>query len=293
MKKLVAHTLSRREALAALGALAVSSQVPWGAAKAEAAAKPQMAIQLYTMRNPAKKDLPGTLKKIREMGWKYVQWSGMPGLPAEKIREALDEADLKAISCHCGVEPFEKDFDKEVAFWKTVGVTYAGPGGMMGDCKKTLKDWVRGAKRMDAVGAKLRGEGIQLMYHNHASEFESFPDDPRSKEDILLAETDPKNLVAELDIAWVQVGGVDPAAYIRKCKGRCPHVHAKDLAPKKEGEKGTKFTPLGQGIIDWDEVFAAGREAGIKWYTYEQDNGAGDPFDYAAASYEFLAKKLA
>jgi hypothetical protein len=30
----------------------------------------------------------------------------------------------------------------------------------------------------------------------------------------------------------------------------------------------------------------------IEWYIYEQDSGEGSPFDYAAASYEFLEKNL-
>ena len=82
--------LTRREALAALGLLALSrrttaSETPENTIASKA--KGRMALQLYTMREPARKDLSGTLKKVREMGWEYVQWSGMPNLPAEEIRE--------------------------------------------------------------------------------------------------------------------------------------------------------------------------------------------------------------
>ena len=52
-----------------------------------------IALQLYTMREPAKTDLAGMLKRVREMGWEYVQWSGMPSLPAHQIRAALDAAE--------------------------------------------------------------------------------------------------------------------------------------------------------------------------------------------------------
>ncbi len=67
-----------------------------------------MALQLYTLRDPAKQDLAGTLKKVREMGWEYVQWSGMPNLPADKIRAELDAAGLKAIAAHVAIEPSRK-----------------------------------------------------------------------------------------------------------------------------------------------------------------------------------------
>jgi sugar phosphate isomerase/epimerase len=281
--------LSRRQALAALGLLAVSSRTAWGAA--EAGKRPGMALQLYTMRDPAKKDLADTLKKVRAMGWEYVQWSGMPSLPAEKIREALDTAGLKAIAAHVSVETFEKDFDGQVRFWKTVGVKDVAPGGMMNDCKATLADWLKGAKRLDTLGAKLRAEGMRLTYHNHSWEFEKFADDPRAKLEILLESTSPENLGSELDIAWALAGGYDPAAFLRKYKGRFPVVHAKDVIPG-EGKRKAKLTPLGKGSVNWKEVFAAGPEAGIEWYIYEQDSGEGSPFEYAAESYQYLKQNL-
>jgi len=245
-----------------------------------------IALQLYTMREPAKTDLAGMLKRVREMGWEYVQWSGMPSLPAHQIRAALDAAGLKAISAHVGIEAFEKDFPAEVLFWNIVGVKNLGPGGMMNDCKDSLDAWMRGAKRLDAVGAKLRGVGIRLSYHNHASEFEKFEGDPRAKLDILMAETDPANLFAELDLAWVQVGGANPAEYIGKYANRCPVIHVKDLADKKKLGK-VYFTPLGKGVLDWPEIFKATRESGVEWYVYEQDTCV-DPFEDAKVSYEFL-----
>ena len=288
------HRISRRDALAALGAIAVTARA--GIGHAQEVDKPKIAIQLYTMRNPAKEDLAGTLKKVREMGWEYVQWSGMPDLSADQIRAALDTAGLKAIAAHCGVEPFETDFDAQVAFWKTVGVTAVGPGGMMGDCKETITDWIRGAKRLDAVGEKLQSVGMYLTYHNHAGELEKYEGDPRCKLDILAAETNPKNLIFELDLAWLAVGNADPSEFLRKYKGRCTQVHAKDAAfeegKRNDGTRKFKFTPLGQGDLNWDEIFAAGKEAGVKWWIYEQDSGEGSPFDYAQASYEFLSKRI-
>jgi sugar phosphate isomerase/epimerase len=280
--------LSRREAIGAFGVLALTCPTLLSGA---ASTKRKMALQLYTMRDPAKNDLAGTLKKCREMGWEYVQWSGMPSLSAEKIREALDTAGLKAISAHVGVEAFEKDFEANVKFWKTVGVRYLGPGGMMNDCKASLKDWLVGARRLDDLGAKLRAAGIRLSYHNHAWEFEKFPDDNRAKLDILMEATKPENLIAEVDLAWAYVGGADPAAYIRKSKGRLPLVHAKDVV-KAKGSQKQAFKPLGQGELNWPEIFAAGDEAGLEWYVYEQDSGEGSPFDFAHASYEFLVKQM-
>lgn len=282
------QVMSRREAMAAMGVAAAAACAPRVAEAKEKKSTKGIALQLYTLREPAKKDLADTLKKAREIGWEYVQWSGMPDMSAEDIRKALDAADLKAIAAHTSVESFEQDFDAAVKFWKTVGNTNVAPGGMMNDCRDSLEAWKRGAKRMDAVGAKLRTVGMRLSYHNHAGEFEKYPEDPRCKLDILMDETNPENLCAELDVAWVLAGGADPAAYIRKYKNRIVDIHVKDLASVKP----VKFAAIGKGILDWKAIFAAGREAKIEWYIYEQDNCNGDPFGCCKTSFEFMAKHL-
>ncbi len=277
--------MSRRKALGTLGMLALSSRMTWGA---NARPKAGMALQLFTVRDLAKKDLDGTLKKMADMGWRYVQWSAMPVLPADKIRAALDKAGLKCIACHTTIESFEKDFKGQVAFWKTVGNKDVAPGGMMKDCTANLEAWLRGAKRLDELGAKLRDVGMRLSMHNHMLEFDKFPNDPRTKHQILMDATKPENLCAELDIGWAAAAGVDVPAYIRKLSGRIKVVHAKDMI--LDGKKHT-ITAMGKGSLKWNEIFAAGKDAGIEWYTYEQDSGQGPVLDFVKTSYDYLSKQ--
>jgi sugar phosphate isomerase/epimerase len=161
----------------------------------------------------------------------------------------------------------------------------------MKDCLADLAAWKRGCKRLDVLGAKLRGVGMRLSFHNHQMEFEKFPGDARTKYDILMAETKPENLGGELDIAWALAAGVDPAGLFKGIlKGRCPVVHAKDVIPNADPKKH-KLVALGQGKVDWKGVFAAGREAGVEWYVYEQDRGDVPVWDFVQASYDFLSKQ--
>lgn len=252
---------------------------------------PKIALQLYTVRDPAKKNLPETLKKSRDIGFEYVQWSGMPKLNAEQIRAELDKAGLKAIAAHVGVEEFEKDFEANVKFWQTVGAKDVAPGGMMGDCTKDLEGWKRGAARLDALGAKLAAAGMRLSYHNHAHELEKFPEDPRTKLDILYESTSPKNLYCEFDLAWLHIGNVEEVAYLRKYANRCPVIHVKDVSKPSFFGK-SKFCPLGKGVLPWDEIFAVAEESGVEWYVYEQDSCDGDVFDAVRISYEFLKHNI-
>ncbi len=278
--------MTRRQALAALGFLGLASQAGLAAGKPKAG----IALQLYTLREPAKADLPGTLKRAADMGWRYVQWSGMPVTPADRIKALLDQAGLTCIAAHVSIEDFERNFEEEVAFWKTVGALDVAPGEMMKDCVENLAGWKRGARRLDELGAKLRAAGMRLSFHNHQMEFEKFLDDSRTKFDILMAETKPENLAAEIDIAWALAAGADPVALIRRLPGRCPVVHAKDVIPSPADKQHT-LVALGQGAVKWNDVFAAGRESGIEWYIYEQDRGAGTPWDFTRASLDFLSKQ--
>lgn len=248
-----------------------------------------IALQLYTVRDPAAKDLEGTLKRCRETGFEYVQWSGLPAGTAEQVRNVLDAAELKAIAAHIGTEDFEKDYAKHVRYWQHVGVPDLAVGGMMPDCHSALDRWLAGSARLDALGKRLRADGLRLSYHNHAFEFERFSGEARCKLDVLMDATGPAHLYAELDTAWVHVGGADPAAYIRKYARRCPVIHVKDLVETKDGQP--KFTPLGQGVLDWGGILKAAEEAHVEWLVYEQDTCDGDPLDSVAASYKFLAKR--
>ena len=162
--------------------------------------------------------------------------------------------------------------------------------GCMPDSELAVREQT--TKRLRAEGrAKLRDVGLRLSYHNHAVEFETFPGDDRRKLDILYEETGPENLFAELDTAWVQVAGADPAAYIRKYAHRCPVIHVKDLAAEKRNDR-VWFTPLGEGVLDWPAIFRAGDEAGVEWYAYEQDTCDRDPFEDARISFEFLKEHV-
>ena len=254
---------------------------------------PKIAIILYSVREPAQQDLAGTLRRVREAGFEHVQWSGMPPMDAEAVRGALETAGLKAIAAHCPVEPFEKDFDAQVAYWQHIGINDVAPGGMMGDCIDTLDDWRRGAARLNTLGARLRERGMRLSYHNHHWEFVRYDDDDRYRFDILYEETAPNNLYMELDVGWAHVGGVDPAEYIRTYRGRCPLLHIKDFDDNDIQDNGMPMTvPVGAGNVDWPSVIAAAKEAGTEWLIYEQDWHKGDPIEDARISYDFLASHV-
>jgi len=126
---------------------------------------------------------------------------------------------------------------------------------------------------------------MTLLYHNHDFEFVKDKDTGEYALDQLYREIPA--LQTQVDTCWVKVAGEDPAAYVRKYKGRAPIVHLKDFmiegkpgqmyeligADTEENEGGGKFEfrPLGHGVQDIPSLIDAAVDAGAKWVVCEQD----------------------
>src|SRR6476620_10357395 len=82
-------------------------------------------LQMYTVREDANADMEGTLRQIAEMGYEGVEFAGYAGVPAERMREVLDELNLKAIGSHVSLDNLIKDLQGEIAYLKTIGASYA------------------------------------------------------------------------------------------------------------------------------------------------------------------------
>ncbi|MEZ5351366.1 MAG: sugar phosphate isomerase/epimerase [Bryobacteraceae bacterium] len=146
-------------------------------------------------------------------------------------------------------------------------------------------------ERINAAIPQCAAAGIELYYHNHAFEFGGKPGERMI--DTLLAELDPR-VRLELDVFWATVGGEDPAALIRRAKGRVASLHLKDAAPGvKPGATEfavppSAFKEVGAGTIDWFTVLKAANEARVDHYLIEQDHTPGDPIDSIRKSIHFL-----
>ncbi|HOM49153.1 MAG TPA: hypothetical protein PK491_11610, partial [Candidatus Hydrogenedentes bacterium] len=66
----------------------------------------------------------------------------------------------------------------------------------------------------------------------------------------------------------------------------------KDCLETRKLGRRAQFVPLGQGALNWQAIFEAGKEAGVEWYIYEQDNAEKDIFECAQESFDFLKKSL-
>jgi sugar phosphate isomerase/epimerase len=251
------------------------------------------------LRDELKEDYFGTLEKAAALGYEGFEiglktietWP----LPVAQMRERLDALGLQIVTCHTNAAGMNETFAANVQNLHAIGCRYASISWGPCDSKEQL---LRDAETYNALGQRLKSEGIALCYHNHDHEFARF--DGEYGFDILLGSCDPQAVQAHIDIMWVTYGGADPIEIIQKYAGRCPLIHAKDvvqLEPGCEQARGdrqqAKFTEVGTGIVDLQGCVKAAYEAGAQWIVVEQDRpGNLPPFDSLRVSCENLKRAV-
>ncbi len=209
-----------------------------------------------------------------------METAGLHGRTPEEFRAVLDEYGLQAVSSHVGLGELRAKVPDVAAGLRTLGSQWAvvpwvgkdeyGPG------------WATFAASLAPLSDALIRQGLALGYHNHAFEFE--PEGGRPGYEVFWEAT-PPGVIAQLDLYWVWDAGQDPVAWLRRLKGRVPLTHFKD------GHRGAKFTPVGEGELDWAAIVPAAREAGVKWAIVELDESPRDPLDCVLASREYLLRQ--
>lgn len=282
--------ISRRTFLAGSGAAAVASMI--GASKL--CADPMgvaPGIQLYTVADELKKDVPATLAALRAIGYRYVETAGVAPLSPTAYRRALDAAGLKCPSAH--VRLTKDDPTPQLDEASTLGAQYAVSsvlvakplGSSMQEALRSLSelsvdDFKRTAALANEIARKAKQAGLQYAYHNHNFEFRDLGGGNIGYE-ILLGETDPDLVRFEADCGWMSAAGHDPVEYFRSHPNRDRMIHVKDfvkgpITTDLSQLNRPKRTELGKGFIDYRRIFEACKSTGIQCYFSEQEPPFGD-----------------
>ncbi len=289
--------MHRRHFLRQSGAaLAAGAILGPGASRALAAARAagvpaELGIQLYTLRDIFPGDVNGVLEMLARYGYGEVETAGYADRSPADFRAALDAHGLTSPSAHqlvsevlAGSEMAAQlpAFDAALESVAEVGQDYFVIPWLPPDARPDRDGYLALADVLNGLGERARAAGVQLGYHNHDFEFETFGTDRPAYFDF-VERLDPELVVLELDLYWVTVAGHDPVEVFERYPGRFPLWHVKDGA----GDDMTQ-TVVGQGTIDWARIFAASETAGLRHAFLEADFPPDGSLAFAEASIDYV-----
>jgi sugar phosphate isomerase/epimerase len=255
-----------------------------------------------------------TLRKVSAIGYNAVEISQIP-MTTENVAE-LDRSrselgmDIAALSVMLEKpqgrpgDSLRDDFDKIVDDAKRLDSKLLRIGMLPFPAMKSLDAVVGFAREANGYAERLREHGIGLYYHNHHVEFAKF--DGKYMLDV-IADNSPA-MGMEIDVHWVQRGGLDPVRTLEKYAGRTAMVHLKDYRigtlPEaafamlesgdiagfmQEFKNVVQFAEVGEGNLDFPSIIPAAQAAGAEYLLVEQDELYGrSVWDALQTSYDNL-----
>ena len=238
-----------------------------------------VSIQLYSVREEAKSDYIGVLKKVASYGYAGVEPAGLYGMSPKEARKVLDDLGLQVSSNH-GSLPTPQNLNEIVDLCGTLGYTLHvagyGPDQFLTEAgtQKAADDFQRAAEL-------LTSHGLRFGFHNHYWEFDHTFGGKTPYQ--LLMERAP-DAFSELDTYWCAVGGGDPSAIVRQYAKRLPLLHIKD-GPIDRKEP---MTAVGEGRMNWSRIIGAADASTLQWLIVELDRCATDMLEAVRKSAEYL-----
>jgi len=265
---------------------------------------PGIGLQLYTIRDAMGTDVQGSLKKVAEIGYSYIELAGYAdgkfyGYEPAEFRKLVADLGMEILSSHTQVEAQGITLDnasKMAEDHAKLGVKYCLQPWVVPEARTTIASYQKMVADWNIVGGIMKQNGIQFGYHNHNFEFANV-EGKTPYFDVFMVECDKDLVTMELDMFWTTKAGQNPVDLIRKYPGRFQLFHMKDMftreAPFFTTDGVTDFAPVGAGVIDFKEILAVKDIAGMKYMIVEQDSTKdGLPFDAIKTSYENLTTKI-
>jgi len=259
--------------------------------------KHKLGLQLYSLRDIINSDVKGTIAKVAQAGYAEVETygyspdNGIFGMDVKAFREILEANNLTAPSGHYGFDEYlqgkEDLLENYIQTATTLGHQYITVPYLGEELRSDADSYKRLSEKLNKAGELTKKSNIQLAYHNHDFEFQSF--DGVTGYEILLKETDPSNLKFEIDLYWAARAKQDIKAMFASNEGRFVMWHVKDM----DKGKPELNTEIGNGSINYKEIFADAETSGVKHYFVEQENFTDiDPFVSIQKSAEYVNNNL-
>lgn len=231
-------------------------------------------FQTFPVRDLLAKDFAGTLKMMAAQGYKLTEmcspkgyasigYGSLVNMKPSEIKSIINDAGLQCPSCHFGSGEFsDENLDDRIEFAKGLGLEHMICSTFWLPKTAMLNDYLAAADKLNKAAEKIKKAGLQTGFHNHSFEFAML--DGQLIYDALLSRFDPDLVKMQFQTEVINLG-YKGATYFNKYPGRFISAHLSDWTADK------KQVPVGQGVIDWKEFFAAAKTGGVKTFFVEMD----------------------
>jgi len=240
-----------------------------------------MGIQVYSVRDALKEDFAGSIKKLADIGFQYIEAYGLGvdgqilEMSPEEYSRIVTDTGMEIVSIHSTY--FQAGEGKKL---RDAALMMGIPHVIIPSIGQEYRgDYHKVAENLNKLGEVFNDSGLLLGYHNHNFEFEK--QDDKVGLEILLQETQADLVSFQLDLYWVVKGGADPVALIEKYPGRFCSFHVKDAAENLDQ------TTVGTGIVDFESIFNIRGKAGISYF-FVEDERTDDPFGNVESAFNYL-----
>jgi sugar phosphate isomerase/epimerase len=267
--------VSRRDFLKVAGAGAAAAGF-LSAGSLELDANPlglPIGCQTWPVRQMIAKDFPGTIKTLAGAGFKSIELCSPYGYAdsgfadvgkysGAQLRGILSDAGVTCISSHFGLDELRKDQERSIAWAKEVGLTQMLVASLEGPKNPTVDDVKRAADEYNRIAERAHKAGLQQGLHNESWLVGHAVGGQRIY-DLMFKYLDPNLVKFQFQVSTI-AQGFHAAHYFRKYPGRFISMHAQGWDSKTR-----KIVPIGQGTLNWKEIFEAAKVGGIKNYFVE------------------------
>jgi sugar phosphate isomerase/epimerase len=223
-------------------------------------------FQLYSARNA---DLDATLRLLSQIGYSAVEgFGGVFGDP-QGLRRKLDGLGLAMPTAHFGLDLLaEPNKALDIAGALGIGLVVC-PYIVPNERPTDAAGWRRFGERLARLSEPVTRAGLGFAYNNH--DFEFVPTGGKLPMDEILAGA--PQMGVEADIAWIDRGGADAAAWLRQNGSRVVAVHVKDIAPAGENAGEDGWADVGHGRMAWASLLDTVKtHTAARHFIVEHDN---------------------
>jgi sugar phosphate isomerase/epimerase len=266
----------------------------------------KVGIQLFSMPKLLEKDFSSGIHMLAQMGYREIEmygpfpfsaqvaidrWaavtpalgfsgSGFFGRTAAEVKKVLAENDITVPSIHTDLETLSTKMNQLGEVAQTIGYTYVVLPSLPPENRKTLDDYKKTIDLFNSIGEQASKVGLRFAYHNHG--YGLHPLEGKIPVQMIIENTDPKQVYLEMDLFWTVAGGVDPIAFLEKYPGRYKMLHIKNMKqkvtfsgdggdPKQWIELFPQMSTAGEGALDLKSILMAAKKSGVEHFFVEQD----------------------